>query len=108
MWLLEDEPVPDHATLARFRKRCARVIEGLFYQYVQLLEQQGETDHKTVFIDGTKIESCAGRYTFRWRGSIEKNLQKVQEKVKTPTNISMLEDLQRLLLERKETIEFVS
>ena len=108
MWLLEDEPVPDHATLARFRKRCARVIEGLFYQYVQLLEQQGETDHETVFIDGTKIESCAGRYTFRWRGSIEKNLQKVQEKVKTLTNISMLEDLQRLLLERKETIEFVS
>ena len=108
MWLLEDEPVPDHATLARFRKRCASVVEGLFYQYVQLLEQQGETDHETVFIDGTKIESCAGRYTFRWRGTIEKNLQKVQEKVKALTNISKLEELQSLLLERKETIEFVS
>ena len=108
MWLLEDEPVPDHATLARFRKRCANVIEGLFYQYGQLLEQQGETDHETVFIDGTKIESCAGRYTFRWRGTEEKNLQKVQEKVNALTGISKLEELQRLLLEGKEQIEFVS
>ena len=106
MWLLEDEPVPDHATIARFRTRCASVIEGLFYQYVQLLEQQGETDHETVFIDGTKIESCAGRYTFRWRGSVEKNLQKVRDKVKTLTDLTNLEDLQKLLSEAKTGIEF--
>ena len=31
MWLLEGEPVPDHATFARFRKRCAKEIEDLFY-----------------------------------------------------------------------------
>ncbi len=108
MWLLEDEPVPDHATLARFRKRCASVIEGLFYQYVQLLEQQRETDHETVFIDGTKIESCAGRYTFRWRGSAEKNLQKVRDKVKVLTEISKLEDLEKYLQEAKAGIKFVS
>ena len=108
MWLLEEEPVPDHATLARFRKRCANVIEGLFYQYVQLLENQGETDHETVFIDGTKIESCAGRYTFCWRGSVEKKLQKVQEKVKALTELDRLEDLELLLAKSEACIDFVS
>ena len=108
MWLLEEEPVPDHATLARFRKRCANVIEGLFYQYVQLLEKQGETDHETVFIDGTKIESCAGRYTFCWRGNVEKKLQKVQEKVKALTELDSLEDLELLLMKSEADIDFVS
>ena len=108
MWLLEEEPVPDHATLARFRKRCANVIEGLFYQYVQLLEKQGETDHETVFIDGTKIESCAGRYTFCWRGSVEKKLQKVQEKVKSLTELDSLEELELLLAKSEADIDFVS
>ena len=53
MWLLEEEPVPDHTTLARFRTgRCTEAVEDLFYQYVAHLEQQGETDHETVFVDG--------------------------------------------------------
>ena len=65
MWLLEEESVSDHTTLARFRTgRCAEAVEDLFYQYVARLEQQGETDHGTVFVDGTKLESRAGRYTF--------------------------------------------
>ena len=60
-WLLEGNPIPDHSTLARFRTgRCGGAVEDLFYQYVNLLEKQGETDHETVFVDGTTLESCAG------------------------------------------------
>ena len=60
-WLLEDRKEPDHATFARFRTgRCGEAVEDMFYQYVKLLEKQGETDHETVFVDGTKLESCAG------------------------------------------------
>lgn len=47
MWLLENGKAPDHAALSRFRTgRCANAIEDLFYQYVQLWEKEGETDHK--------------------------------------------------------------
>lgn len=54
--------MPDHTTFARFRTgRCAEAVGDLFYQYVRLLEKQGETDHKAVFIDGTKLERRAGR-----------------------------------------------
>lgn len=54
MWLLGDESVPDDCSFARFRKRNAEAIEDLLYQYVNLLEKQGETDHEVCFIDGTK------------------------------------------------------
>lgn len=79
MWLLEGQKAPDHATIARFRTgRCREAIEDLFYQYVQKLEEMGEMDHQAIFIDGTKLESRAGRYTFVWRKSVEKHLAKVK------------------------------
>ena len=108
MWLLGDEKVPDHATFARFRTgRCAEAVEDLFYQYVNHLEKQGETDHEAVFIDGTKLESSAGRYTFCWRGSIEKYLEKVREKVIQLTGIKKLYLLQEYLEQQREIIAFV-
>ncbi len=108
MWLLEDQPVPDHSTFARFRTcRCADAVEDLFYQYVRLLESLGETDHETVFIDGTKIESRAGRYTFCWRGSIEKNLEKVKAEVFRRTGLRTRKGLSKRLRKQSEGITFV-
>ena len=108
MWLLEEYPAPDHATLARFRTgRCAEAVEGLFYQYVKLLEEQGETDHEVVFVDGTKLESSAGRYTFCWRGSTEKHLAKVKAKVFERTGIEELDQLREYLEESRTDISFV-
>ena len=107
MWLLGDEPVPDHSTIARFKQRCAEEIEDLFYQYVQLLEEKGETDHEVVFIDGTKLESRAGRYTFCWRGTVEKNLAKLKETVYELSGLKTLCGLRRRLTSTKPA-EFVS
>lgn len=108
MWLLEDEPVPDHTTFARFRTgRCAEAVEDLFYQYVRLLEKQGETDHKAVLIDGTKLESRAGRYTFCWRKSVEKQREKVKAEVYRLTGLKKLGGLQRRLAREAKGIVFV-
>ena len=108
MWLLEDEKVPDHATFARFRTgRCAEAAEDLFYQYVRYLEAQKETDHETVFIDGTKLESAAGRYTFVWRKQVEKQLAKVKEKVQRAVSITSLSELEAHLAKLAEGIDFV-
>jgi len=109
MWLLENGKAPDHSTLSRFRTgRCADAVEDLFYQYIQLLEKQGETDHESVFIDGTKIESRAGRYTFNWRGTAEKNLEKTKQKVLEQTGCKTLSELENLLTTKAEGITFVS
>ena len=107
-WLLWDEAVPDHSTISRFRTgRCAEAVEDLFYQYVRYLEVQGETDHETVFIDGTKLESRAGRYTFIWRKSVEKLLAKVKQKVYAATSLTSLEGLEQQLSDKGAEISFV-
>lgn len=54
----------------------------MFYQFVKHLAELLETDYEEVFIDGTKLESMANRYTFVWKSGVEKNLAKLKEKVK--------------------------
>lgn len=86
MWILQDEPVPDHATIARFQnEKLAPVIESLFYQFIGKLMEMEEISYKTVFVDGTKIEANANRYTFVWAKAIEKRLGKLT--AKTAENI---------------------
>lgn len=108
MWLLEDQKAPDHATIARFRTvRCKEAIEALFYQFVHKLEEMGETDHQAVFIDGTKIESRAGRYTFVWRKSVEKHLSKVKTQVEQSTGFTATKELRTWLEQSAPNITFV-
>ena len=108
-WLLEERKAPDHSTLARFRTgRCKEAVEDLFYQFVRKLEEEGETDHKAVFIDGTKLESRAGRYTFVWRKTVEKRLGQVKDKLKSMTGSSNLAAVRFMLEEEAGKIAFVS
>ena len=108
MWLLGDEKAPDHSTLARFRTgRCREALEELFYQLVRKLEEMGETDHRTVFVDGTKLESRAGRYTFVWRKNVEKQLGKVKEQVRQQTGLTTPEALASHLEDTVQSIRFV-
>lgn len=103
--LLEDRKAPDHSTLARFRTgRCKEAVEDLFYQFVRRLEDMGETDHTVVFIDGTKLESCAERYTFVWQKTVEKQMNKVKEEILRETSPS---DVQAHLDDLSAGISFV-
>jgi transposase len=64
MWLLGGEAAPDHATIARFQnERLVSVVEDLFYQLANKLIELGEISYNNVFVDGTKIEANANRYT---------------------------------------------
>jgi transposase len=84
MYLLGRSPAPDHATIARFRsERLRGVVEELFSQLVNLLAEAGELSLSSVFIDGTKLEANANRYSFVWKKSTQKNEGKMQEKMKT-------------------------
>ena len=82
MWLLNGEPAPSHATISRFEdERLSGVIEGLFYQFVEKLYEMGEVKFKNLFVDGTKIEAYANKYTFVWKSAVEKNLAKLEKKI---------------------------
>lgn len=83
MWLLQGEKKPDHSTIARFRKDYLPLaIEDLFYQMVQYLHSIGEVKFENLFVDGTKIEANANRYTFVWKKVVNKNEAKMFEKIK--------------------------
>jgi len=83
MYLLERESAPDHSTIARFRSgRLGEAIESLFMQLVAQLKDAGELSLLNVFVDGTKEEANAGRYTFVWKKSIGKHEARMQEKMK--------------------------
>lgn len=80
---LNGQNFPDHHTINNFRgARLKGKIDNIFTQVVILLNQSNLVALEEVFTDGTKIESFANRYTFVWKGSVEKNKEKLEKKIK--------------------------
>ena len=72
---------PDHRTINYFRgKRLKGCFDALFTQIVELLHREGFVSLQVQYIDGTKIESAANKYSFVWRGSVEKYDARLREK----------------------------
>ena len=80
MWL-SGMSRPDYRTINYFRgKRLKTGIDGVFTQVVELLHQEGLVTLNVQYIDGTKVESSANKYTFVWRKSVEKYDSKLKQK----------------------------
>ena len=71
---------PDFITINRFRNRVKNEINQIFTQVVLVLAARGLVSLDVEYTDGTKIESKANKYTFVWRGTVEKNRAKLMEK----------------------------
>ncbi|EGA94884.1 hypothetical protein HMPREF9474_01235 [ [[Clostridium] symbiosum WAL-14163] len=56
------------------KKLTGEALDELNYQFLRRLQKEGLITLKELFIDGTKIEANANRYTFVWRGSINYHL----------------------------------
>ena len=83
MYLLEGKPVPDHATIARFISlHFSKCSKNTLAEVSDILLEIGEISGKSVFIDGTKLESVANKYTFVWKKSVSKNEIKLGEAIK--------------------------
>lgn len=75
MWL-SGNSTPDFRTINDFRgKRLKENIKSLFSAIVLLLQESGYVSLDVQYIDGTKVESASNRYTFVWRGSVERTRQ---------------------------------
>mgnify|MGYP000760354983 FL=1 len=78
MFLLEGHSAPDHATLARFRSiHFAPCSKRILAEVSNILFDLGEISGETIFIDGTKIEANANKYTFVWKKAVTKNQAKL-------------------------------
>lgn len=78
MFLLEGHSAPDHATLAGFRSiHFAPCSKRILAEVSNILFDLGEISGETIFIDGTKIEANANKYTFVWKKAVTKNQAKL-------------------------------
>ena len=125
MWLLEGNRAPDHNTIDRFRReRLGSCLESLFGQFIEKLYEWDEISFENLYIDGTKIEANANKYSFVWRKSIEKHSARQEEKIlqlhrkmEEAYGVSfnavevqaLLKEMASFLLDKKteESIEFV-
>ena len=80
-WLLQNQPVPSKSRIGRFIQQNDKYIEEVFYRTVRYLSEQKEIDYETVYIDGTKIEANANRYSFVWRKATEKHESRLDGKI---------------------------
>ena len=82
MYLLEGREAPDNATIARFISlHLAQCSKEMMAESTWLLRRNGLITSETVFIDGTKIEANANKYTFVWKKTVTKNMAKMLAKV---------------------------
>jgi transposase len=83
MWL-SGMNKPDHNTINRFRgKRLEGQLKDIFSSVVILLAEEGQLSIKEVFVDGTKIEANANRYTFVWGNAIPTQITKIKNQLES-------------------------
>jgi len=74
---------PDFRTINRFRlSKLKGIIDELFYSLVEMLEEMKLINLENYFLDGTKIEANANKYTWVWKKSTKRYKENLLEKVK--------------------------
>src|SRR5712675_1174760 len=99
---------PDHDTIATFRRRFLKEIEGVFVQVLALAREMGMLKMGTVALDGTKIHANASRHSavsYEHAGKIEAQLKaevaallaraEAADKADVPDGMSIPEELAR-------------
>lgn len=81
MWLCGMQQ-PDHNSLNRFRRhRLNGTVKQVFTHVLQLLVEQGYVRLQDYYVDGTKIESVANRYTYVWQKNVERYKDSLLDKI---------------------------
>ena len=113
MYLLDGMKAPSFATFGNMiRKELTDSIEQIFLDMNTYIFEKDHVDLQHTYIDGTKIEDNANRYTWVWKKSCTKNRGKVFEKISTlidAMNQEVLGYLNVKLEKREEyAIDYVS
>ena len=82
IWLTKGQkPKRDAFYEFKNKKLTGDILDELNYQFMRRLKKEGLITLKELFIDGTKLEANANRYTFVWRGSINYHLAGLLDKI---------------------------
>jgi transposase len=93
MWI-SGMSTPDYTTIHNFRsKRMKEAVEDVFGSIVEILIDGGYVKAENLFVDGTKIEANANRYSYIWKKNVERHESMTRERVKKL--LSHIEQLQK-------------
>ena len=82
LYLLDDMQAPSFATFGNLiRNQLTDSIEQIFMDINSYIFEKDHVDLDHAYIDGTKIEANANRYTWVWKKSCTKNREKVFHKI---------------------------
>ena len=82
MWI-SGKQTPNFRTINLFRSTIMKdIIDEVFVQVMELLLEEGLVHLQDYFLDGTKIESKANKYTFVWKKGMDKNKAKLENKIR--------------------------
>ena len=105
LWLLDEENAPSHMTINNFiHNELSGRLEDIFNDINRYMFGQLGVDLDHAYIDGTKIEANANKYTWVWKKSCIKNRNKVFEKISLLIDAMNSEVLnfQEIRLEKRE------
>ena len=113
MYLLDDMKAPSFATFGNIiRNKLTDSIEQIFMDINTYIFEKDHVDLEHAYIDGTKIEANANRYTWVWKKSCTKNRRKVFDKISLLIDAMNLQVLgySGVKLEKREeyAIDYVS
>ena len=75
IWLTQGEKPKRNAFYDFIDKKLTpEILDDLNYQLLRRLKKEGLITLESLYIDGTKIEANANRYTFVWRGTLNYHL----------------------------------
>ena len=73
---------PDFNTVNRFRSDYFRdILEDVYSELLLFLESEGYIDLKDYFVDGSKFEANAGKYSYVWKKNTERYKASVKQRV---------------------------
>ncbi len=82
MYLLDDMDAPSFATIGNFiREDLTNTIENIFIEVNKIIFEKENVDLEHTYIDGTKIEANANKYTWVWKKSCITNRNKIFNKL---------------------------
>lgn len=94
MWLLDDMDAPSFATIGNFiRENLTNSIENIFLAINKVIFEKENVDLEHTYIDGTKIEANANKYSWVWKKSCITNRDRTFVKITDLLNIINEEDL---------------
>lgn len=72
---------PDFRTINRFRLRLKKPIKTIFFKIIRFLLKNNYIKFENYFLDGTKLEASANKYSFVWKKSTQKYKKLLIEKI---------------------------